>query len=87
NFKLASGRCPVRRLLAAGVEVAIRTDGAATGDSVDYLDSLRMASLIHKLDASAAHPAPDAARLVRMATADGAATMGNAAIAGEIAVG
>ncbi|MBO9642399.1 MAG: amidohydrolase family protein [Pseudacidovorax sp.] len=87
NFKLASGRCPVGRLLAAGVEVAIGTDGAATGDSVDYLDSLRMASLIHKLDASAAHPAPDAARLVRMATADGAATMGNAAIAGEIAVG
>ena len=87
NFKLASGLCPVKRLLAAGIDVAIGTDGAATGDSVDYLDSLRMASLVHKLDPDTAHPAPDAARLVRMATADGTATMGNAAIAGEIAVG
>jgi 5-methylthioadenosine/S-adenosylhomocysteine deaminase len=87
NFKLASGLCPVKRLLAAGVEVALGTDGAATGDSVDFLDSLRMASLVHKLDAEPAHPAPDAPRLLRMATAHGAATMGNGAVAGGIAVG
>lgn len=87
NFKLASGLCPVNALLAAGVGVAIGTDGAATGDSVDFFDSLRMAALVHKRSADAAQPAPDAARLLRMATADGAATLGLAGITGEIAIG
>jgi 5-methylthioadenosine/S-adenosylhomocysteine deaminase len=87
NFKLASGLCPVKALRAAGVEVALGTDGAATGDSVDFLDTLRMAALVHKLDASDALPAPTAPELVSMATRAGAATMGAAGEYGEIAVG
>lgn len=87
NFKLASGLCPVKRLLAAGVEVALGTDGAATGDSVDFFDTLRFAALVHKLDASAELPAPGAGQLLGMATRAGAATMGDAGQRGELVVG
>ncbi len=87
NFKLASGLCPLKPLLAAGVDVALGTDGAATGDSVDYFDSLRMAALVHRLDATEEAPAPNARKIVDMATRAGAATMGNAGRHGEIAVG
>lgn len=87
NFKLASGLCPLKQLRAAGVEVALGTDGAATGDSVDYFDSLRMAALVHKLDAGGSFPAPTAAELVSMATRAGAASMGAASRYGQLAVG
>ncbi|RYZ01833.1 MAG: hypothetical protein EOO24_14770, partial [Comamonadaceae bacterium] len=81
NFKLASGLCAVRQLRAAGVDVALGTDGAATGDSVDFFDTLRFAALVHKLDTHDAHdtpPAPTAADIVDMATRAGAASMGDA---------
>lgn len=76
NFKLQSGLCPLKALLAAGVTVALGTDGAATGDSLDFFDTLRMAALVHKLDAGEALPAPSADQVLQMATAGGAASMG-----------
>ncbi len=87
NFKLASGLCPLRRLHAAGVQVALGTDGAATGDSLDYVDTLRMAALVHTLGDSAEAPALRAADVVTMATRHGAASMGAEGRFGEIAVG
>lgn len=87
NCKLESGLCPVKRLLAAGVDVALGTDGAATGDSLDFFDTLRLAALLHKLDADPALPAPSAPQLLRMASAAGAATLGGAGIHGELQVG
>lgn len=88
NFKLSSGLCPVRALLAAGVPIALGTDGAATSDSLDYFDTLRFAALAHKLDAQAhQEPPPSAAQVIRMATRSGADSMGGAGLFGEIAVG
>jgi 5-methylthioadenosine/S-adenosylhomocysteine deaminase len=89
NFKLSSGLCPLRHLLAAGVPLGLGTDGAATSDSVDYFDTLRFATLVHKLDAQGqAHlPAPTAPQVLRMATQGGASCMGGAGQFGEIAVG
>ncbi|MFN2301207.1 MAG: TRZ/ATZ family hydrolase [Gammaproteobacteria bacterium] len=71
NLKLASGFCPVARLLAAGVNVALGTDGAGSNNDLDLLDEMRTASLLAKGvagDASAlsAHAA------LRMATLAGA---------------
>jgi len=37
NLKLASGFCPVQRLLQAGVNVALGTDGAASNNDLDML--------------------------------------------------
>lgn len=89
NFKLSSGLCPVRRLLAAGVSLGLGTDGAATSDSVDYFDTLRFAALAHKLDVGglAQHPAPTAAQVLQMATRMGASSMGGAGHFGELTVG
>lgn len=87
NFKLASGLCPLKPLLAAGVTVALGTDGAASGDSLDFFDTLRMAALVHKLDAGEALPAPSAAQVLHMASAGGAASMGEAGRFGELQVG
>src|SRR5258706_8617139 len=37
NLKLASGFCPVHKLLQAGVNVALGTDGAASNNDLDML--------------------------------------------------
>lgn len=50
NLKLGSGVCPVRRLLDAGVNVALGTDGMTTSDTADLVEAIRVASLIHKID-------------------------------------
>lgn len=48
NLKLGSGVMPLRRLLDAGVNVALGTDGAASNNSLDMLYELRVASILHK---------------------------------------
>jgi 5-methylthioadenosine/S-adenosylhomocysteine deaminase len=49
NMILASGVCPVPRLRAAGIPVALGTDGAASNDSHDMLQVMKCASLVQKL--------------------------------------
>jgi len=48
NLKLASGFCPVSRLLHAGVDLAIGTDGAASNNDLDMLGETRTAALLAK---------------------------------------
>ena len=48
NLKLASGFCPVGKLRAAGVNVAIGTDGAASNNDLDMFGELRTAALLAK---------------------------------------
>ena len=49
NAKLGSGLCPVPDLLAAGINVCLGTDGAASNNSLDILGEARLASLLAKL--------------------------------------
>jgi cytosine/adenosine deaminase-related metal-dependent hydrolase len=49
NMILASGVCPVPRLRAAGIPVALGTDGAASNDSHDMLQVIKCAALVQKL--------------------------------------
>src|SRR5262249_45278497 len=49
NMKLGSGISPIRRLMNAGVNVAIGTDGASTSDTFDQIAALRATSLLHTL--------------------------------------
>lgn len=75
NLKLASGLCPVQKLLAAGVNVALGTDGAASNNDLDMFGEMRTAALLAKGVAQDATAAP-APAVLRMATLNGARALG-----------
>ena len=75
NLKLASGFCPVAELLAAGVNVSIGTDSAASNNDLDMLGEMRSAALLAKGVAADAAVLP-AATALRMATLNGARALG-----------
>ncbi len=86
NLKLASGLCPVAKLLDAGVNVALGTDGAASNNRLDLWAELQTAALLAKQVAgdAAAVSAPTA---LRMATIGGARALGLAGEIGSLAAG
>ena len=86
NLKLASGFCPIARLDAAGVNVAIGTDGAASNNDLDLFGELRIAALLGKGMAGDASALP-AARILRMATLNGARALGLAEETGSLEPG
>lgn len=75
NLKLASGFCPVAKLVAAGVNVSIGTDGAASNNDLDMFGELRTAALLAK-GASGNAAAFPAAQALRAATLGGAIALG-----------
>ncbi|HHJ12941.1 MAG TPA: TRZ/ATZ family hydrolase [Gammaproteobacteria bacterium] len=86
NLKLASGFSPVQRLLQAGVNVALGTDGAASNNDLDMLGEMRSAALLGKAVAQDAAALP-AATVLRMATLNGARALGLAADTGSLEPG
>ena len=85
NMKLGSGFARISAALAAGVNVALGTDGCASNDNLDMFEEMHLASLIHKGLAKdpTALPAWD---VIDMATVNGAKALGRPDT-GEIAVG
>lgn len=75
NLKLASGMARVAHLQAAGIVVALGTDGAASNNELDMLGEMRTAALLAKAVAGDAAALPAHAAL-RMATLDGARALG-----------
>lgn len=75
NLKLASGFAPVFKLLAAGINVGLGTDGAASNNRLDMLADLRLAALVAKARADSAEALPAHAAL-HMATLAGAKALG-----------
>ncbi|MBQ3725549.1 MAG: amidohydrolase [Selenomonadaceae bacterium] len=75
NMKLASGICPAPKLLAAGVTVALGTDGASSNNNLDMLEEIRLAALLAKVDTLNPLAVP-AAQALQMATQFGAAALG-----------
>ncbi len=75
NLKLASGFCPVARLLEAGINVALGTDGAASNNDLDMLGEMQTAALLGKGVAEDPEALP-ATRVLEMATINGARALG-----------
>ena len=86
NMKLASGACPVARLQAKGVNVALGTDSAASNNDLNLFGEMQTAALLAKLHSgdAAALPAADA---LAMATINGARALGLEAIIGSLEIG
>jgi 5-methylthioadenosine/S-adenosylhomocysteine deaminase len=86
NLKLASGFCPVHKLLRAGVNVALGTDSAASNDDLDMLGEMRTAALLAKAISKDASIVP-AADALRMATLNGAKALGIGHLTGSLVPG
>lgn len=86
NAKLASGLAPVRKMLDAGVNVALGTDGASSANDLDLWMAMRLASFLPSI----MHGDPGeitATDVVRMATMNGAKALGRGSTHGSIEVG
>lgn len=86
NLKLASGFCPVDRLLKAGINVAIGTDGAASNNDLDLFSEIKTAALLAKAVAGDA-AALGAHSALRMATLNGARALGLDEYIGSLEIG
>jgi len=86
NLKLASGICPVARLLDKGVNVCLGTDGAASNNDLDMFGEMRSAALLAK-GSSGDASACNARQTIEMATINGARALGMADRIGSIEVG
>jgi 5-methylthioadenosine/S-adenosylhomocysteine deaminase len=75
NLKLGSGLAPVPAMLAAGVTVALGTDGAASNNNLDLLEEARLAALLPKGFSGDPTVVPAPAAL-DMATRQGAIALG-----------
>jgi 5-methylthioadenosine/S-adenosylhomocysteine deaminase len=86
NMKLASGICPIDKLLDRGINVALGTDGAASNNDLDMLGEMRTAALLAKMNSGNATTLPADAALA-MATINGARALGIADETGSLVAG
>ncbi|MGQ0618545.1 MAG: TRZ/ATZ family hydrolase [Panacagrimonas sp.] len=86
NLKLASGFCPVDRLLKAGVNLGLGTDGAASNNDLDLLGEMRTAALLAKGVSGDAQALP-AASALHAATLGGAKALGLELETGSLVAG
>ncbi len=86
NMILASGVCPVPRLLREGVRIGIGTDGAASNDSQDMFGAIKTAALLQKVHHLQA-VAMTAPQVLEMATIGGARALGLDGEIGSLEVG
>lgn len=86
NLKLASGYCPVKRLIDAGANVSLGTDGAASNNDLDMISEMRTAALLGKAVSEDA-TALKAAQVLSMATINGARTLGLSDEIGSLVAG
>jgi 5-methylthioadenosine/S-adenosylhomocysteine deaminase len=72
NQKLGAGIAPFRKLLDAGVNVALGTDGICSNDTSRMLDVMHVAAIVHKVTSPDYTKWPTADEVLRAATIAGA---------------
>lgn len=86
NMILGNGAPPIDRLLAEGITVSLGTDGAASNDSQDMLETMKLAALLQKV-ARRDPAAVSAEQVVEMATMGGARSIGKEGLIGSLEAG
>jgi 5-methylthioadenosine/S-adenosylhomocysteine deaminase len=86
NMKLASGSCPVQKLLQMGLNVALGTDGAASNNDLDMIGEMRSAAFLGKLS-SGDPKAVSAQTAMKMATLNAARALGVDKASGSLTPG
>lgn len=75
NMKLANGFAPVTKLLEAGVNVALGTDGSASNNNLNMFEEINLAALVNKAVEEEPTVVP-AYTALKMATVNGAKALG-----------
>jgi 5-methylthioadenosine/S-adenosylhomocysteine deaminase len=75
NMYLSSGVAPIPRMIETGITVGLATDGAASNNSQDMIETLKFCALLHKVD-TLDPTIITAEKVLEMATIDGARALG-----------
>jgi len=86
NMKLGSGIAPVQEMLAAGITVALGTDGASSNNNLDMLQEMRSAAYLQKVHLMDPTVIP-ALQALQMATVNGARALGLESEIGQLRPG
>ena len=86
NLKLASGFAPIQKMLEAGLNVGIGTDGPASNNDLDMFEEVRLASFVAKAVSNDPTAVP-AQTALTMATRLGAQALHLGQITGSLEVG
>jgi 5-methylthioadenosine/S-adenosylhomocysteine deaminase len=75
NLKLGSGIAPLQKMMDAGINVCLGTDGAASNNTLDMFEEIKLAALLQK----GANQDPEQLKsleVLKMATVNGARSLG-----------
>jgi cytosine/adenosine deaminase-related metal-dependent hydrolase len=86
NSKLGSGIAPVTKMLSKGVNVTIGTDGGPSNDDYDIIREMKLALLLQKVN-NLDPQAISVLDIIKMATINGAWSMGIEQLTGSIEKG
>jgi 5-methylthioadenosine/S-adenosylhomocysteine deaminase len=86
NMKIACGVAPVPEYIDNGITVSLGTDGAASNNSLDMFQEMKICALLHKINRRDASIVP-ASKVLEFATINGAIALGLEKEIGSIEVG
>ncbi len=75
NLKLGSGIAPISKYLDAGINVSVGTDGAASNNTLNMFNEMRLISLLHK-GVNLEPTILPSEQVLKMATINGAKSLG-----------
>lgn len=86
NLKLGNGFAPIQKMINAGINVALGTDGASSNNNLNLFEEMHLAGLVNKgvLEDPTALPAYE---VLKMATINGAKALGIEKTVGSLEVG